>query len=132
MNMTLREDLERVMKAFPRDFQELEAGRIIRDHGQALMEAVDAKRAIEEQAMVTECVSVDGRDPSDVIRDIISWHFEMDGCRKDAERYRWLKENHTQKWFDKESRDPVSVEFDFEGDGHDIDAAIDAAMEGEG
>lgn len=59
---------------------------LIRDHGQALVEAV-----------------------------------------ADAERYQFLKEHHTQKWFDKKSMDPVSVEFDFEGEGHDIDAAIDLA-----
>jgi hypothetical protein len=36
------------------------------------------ERAVIEQAMVTECVNIEGRDPTDIIRDIISWHVGMD------------------------------------------------------
>lgn len=35
------------------------------------------QKAIIEQAMVTECVSIEGRDPLDILRDIISWHVEL-------------------------------------------------------
>lgn len=71
--MTIRDELVRVLGAV--DYVHADDMRwLLRTHGPALVEALDAKRAIEEQAAVTECVSVTGRDPSDVIKDIIGWH----------------------------------------------------------
>jgi hypothetical protein len=37
----------------------------------------DWQQAIIEQAMVTECVSIEGREPLDILRDIISWHVAL-------------------------------------------------------
>jgi hypothetical protein len=51
---------------------------------------------------------------------------EVEGLKKDAERYRWLLKN----WqFDKES--PISLWFDIDGldDTNKANAALDAAME---
>lgn len=44
------------------------------------------ERAVIEQAMVTECVNIEGRDPTDIIRDIISWHVGMDRGVRNAEK----------------------------------------------
>lgn len=48
---------------------------------------------------------------------------------KDAERWRWLKAERIQLWRDSNTGAPVSCSFDFDEPGHDIDAAIDAAMQ---
>lgn len=48
------------------------------------------ERAVIEQAMVTECVSIDGRDPADVIRDIISWHVSMNSVATPADPVAYL------------------------------------------
>lgn len=47
---------------------------------------------------------------------------------KDAERYRWLRKHHTRKWFTTIGHQPSTADFSFECEGHDIDAAIDAAL----
>jgi hypothetical protein len=46
------------------------------------------ERAVIEQAMVTECVNIEGRDPTDIIRDIISWHVGMDRGARNAKQPR--------------------------------------------
>jgi len=48
---------------------------------------------------------------------------------KDAARYRWLKAERIQLWRDTLTGAPVSCSFDFDEPGHDVDAAIDAAMQ---
>jgi hypothetical protein len=44
------------------------------------------ERAVIEQAMVTECVNIEGRNPTDIIRDIISWHVDMDRGARNVEQ----------------------------------------------
>lgn len=47
---------------------------------------------------------------------------------RDAERFRWLMENCLDKWEDRHSGAPVDCSFNFKPKGHDMGAAIDAAM----
>lgn len=154
MSMTLRDELERVMDLRYEIEQLLElsakgekhwewkgtyeaaASSFFRDHGPALLEALDAQRAIEDHCVVTECVTWKDKEPYDAISAVIDWHVSValdpavSDVARDAERYRFLKEFHLQKWFLK-TGEPSSVEFDFEGEGHDIDQAIDRARGGE-
>ncbi|MNM06953.1 hypothetical protein D3C81_169810 [compost metagenome] len=51
------------------------------------------------------------------------------GDVQDAARYRWLKSERVQLWRDTLTGAPVSCSFDFDEPGHDVDAAIDAAMQ---
>lgn len=51
---------------------------------------------------------------------------ELDAAREDAARYEYLKKNHVRYW--KSTIGGLdSVDFDFEANGSDVDAAIDAA-----
>lgn len=55
---------------------------------------------------------------------------ERDAAREDAARYGYLKKHHVRYW--KSAIGGLdSVDFDFEANGSDIDAAIDAARKGE-
>jgi hypothetical protein len=53
--------------------------------------------------------------------------------RKDAERYRWLRSNCKREWQSDmpHNKGAPSLDIDFSADGHDLDAAIDAAMQGD-
>lgn len=50
--------------------------------------------------------------------------------RKDAERYRYLRQHHVREWVSDmpENKGAPSLDLDFSAEGHDLDAAIDRAM----
>jgi hypothetical protein len=58
-------------------------------------------------------------------------HPRADADARDAERYRLLKRGHLELWEDAESGEPTVCSFNFEGQGHDIDQAIDKALAAE-
>lgn len=49
---------------------------------------------------------------------------------KEAERYRFLRRRHVREWVSDmpENKGKPSLDIDFEAPGHDLDAAIDAAI----
>ena len=47
---------------------------------------------------------------------------------RDAERYRWLKRHHLDLWQDSATLEATTCSFNFEGTGHGVDQAIDAAI----
>lgn len=48
----------------------------------------------------------------------------------DSERYRYLRDNHTRKWVSKlpQNKNAQSIDLDFSGEGHDLDAALDRSI----
>ena len=49
---------------------------------------------------------------------------------KDAERYRYLRRRHVREWVSDmpENKGAPSLDIDFDAPGHDLDAAVDAAI----
>jgi hypothetical protein len=83
--MSLLEKLELVVADIESGrYTDMRIIRFLRDHGQALLEAVE-----------------------------------------DAARYRHLRSEHVETWFDAKTHEPTTCSIDFEGQGHDIDAALD-------
>lgn len=63
-------------------------------------------------------------DIGDVATELL--RFVMERSAADAERYRYLCENHVRLWSSKMGGSD-SLDIDFTGSGHDIDVAIDVA-----
>lgn len=58
------------------------------------------------------------------------WHdlkAEIELIRVDAERYKFLRNNHARVW---DGANGFSVDIDFEGKGDNLDEAIDAVLAG--
>lgn len=59
-------------------------------------------------------------------------HAERMQDKRDAERYRYLRESHVRKWVSDlpHNKNAPSLDLDFSAEGHDLDAALDRAMQG--
>lgn len=94
---------------------------------QAILDSV-----VSDRAFISTCRSyVQGLLTSDSIVMAVLTKVDFGNLYLDAMRYRYLRDNHVRLW-ESQKGGPETCDLDFTGKGHDLDAAIDAAVESAG